>query len=367
MGEIRKFEEAHIPEVAALELKIIHRRRGTAGPALEEYFAEVFFRNPWRDCGLPSFVYLHRGRVVGFLGVVPRPMEFNGRKILVGVASQLMADSEAYRGFAGFALIKRFFEGPQELSLTDGGTEAACTIWTAAGAKVARLYSLEWLRVLRPARYLQGRLRQHPKAALRAMACWMFPGCWLADAALSKLPMHALSPPVTELRGEPVGAEELLRCVQGIGWRDALKPSYEPASFRWLLGEAAAAHSRGVLRTVVVRDPSGTPAGWYVYYAKPGGVFIVLQIGAAARRMDKVLLALWRDAWEQGAVAVRGQVMPRHLLEFCIRHCTFHYVGNSVLVHSRDPQLMACVLQGEAALTRLDGEWWMRFADTNWR
>jgi hypothetical protein len=367
VGEIRRFEEAHIPEVAALELKVFRRGRGRAGPALERYFAKVFFHNPWRDCALPSFVYLHRGRVVAFIGVVARPMEFNGRRILVGVASQLMADTEAYRGFAGLALMKRFLEGPQELSITDGATEPAYAVWTAMGAKVARLYSLEWLRILRPARYLQGRLRQHPKAAVRGMARWIFPGCWLADAALSKLPFQAVSPPVTELRGEPVGAGELLQCVEEIGWRDALKPCYDPASFQWLLDEAATARSRGELRTVVVRDPGGTRAGWYVYYAKPGGVFIVLQIGAAARRMDKVLLALWRDAWAQGAVAVRGQVVPRHLLDFHLRHCTFHYLGNGVLVHSRDPQLMACVLQGEAALTRLDGEWWMRFADTDWR
>jgi hypothetical protein len=366
LGEIQKFEEAHIPEVAALELKMFHRRRGPAGPALEEYFAEIFLRNPWRGYGLPSFVYLHGGKVVGFLGVIPHPMEFNGRKILVGVGSQLMADHEAYRGFAGFALMRRFLEGPQELSLTDGGDEAAYTIWTAAGAKVARLYAMEWLRVLRPARHLQGRLRRHPKAALRAIGRGILPGCWLADAGLSKLPLYAPPRRVMELPGEPAGAEELLRCIQGIGWREALKPSYDPASFPWLLGEAATARNRGMLRTVIVRDPSGTPIGWYVYYAKPGGVSVVLQIGAAARRMDNVLRELWRDAWGQGAVAVRGQVMPRHLLDFHLRHCTFHYGGNGVLVHSRDPQLMACLLQGEAALTRLDGEWWMRFADTHW-
>jgi len=366
MGEIRAFEEAHIPEVAALELKVFHRRRGAAVPALEQYFAEIFFRNPWRGCALPSLVYLHRGKVVGFIGVVPRPMEFNGRKILVGVASQLMADTEAYRGFAGVDLMKRFLAGPQELSFTDGATEVAYMVWTAMGAKVSRLHSLEWLRVLRPARYLQGRLSQHPKAGVRGMARSIFPGCWLADAALSKLPFHGVSPPVTALRGESVGADELLQCVKEIGWRDALKPSYDPASLQWLLGQAATARNRGALRTVVVREQGGTRVGWYVYYAKPGGVFIVLQIGAAASRMDDVLLALWRDAWAQGAVAVRGQVVPRHLPDFYLGHCSFHYPGNGVLVHSRDPQLMACVLQGDAALTRLDGEWWMRFADTDW-
>jgi hypothetical protein len=367
MGEIHEFEEAHIPEVAALELKVFHQRRGEASPALERYFAEIFFRNPWSDCGLRSLVYLHRGKVVGFVGVLPRLMEFNGRKVLVGVGSQLMIDRDEYRGMAGLALVKRFFAGPQDVSYTDGGTEAAHTVWTAAGAKLARLYSLEWLRVLRPARYLQGQIREHRKAAVRAVARGIFPGCWLADVVLSKLPINYLSPPVTESAAETAGAEDLLQCIQEIGWRDALRPSYELPSFQWLLSEATTAGGRGVLRTVVVREPGGVRIGWFVYYAKAGGVSVALQIGAAPYRMDQVLPALWRDAWERGSVAVRGQAIPRHLLDFSLRHCSFQYLGNGVLLHSRDPQLVACVLQGEAALTRLDGEWWSRFADTDWR
>jgi hypothetical protein len=367
MGEIREFEEAHIPEVAALELKVFHNRRGEAVPALEGYFAEIFFRNPWRDCGLTSFVYLNRGKIVGFLGVVPRLMEFNGRRILVGVGSQLMVDRDEYRGMAGLALMKRFFNGPQDLSYTDGGTEAAYAVWTAAGARVARPYALEWLRVLRPAHYLQGQLRRHRKAGVRAMARAILPGCWLADAALSKLPVNLLSPPATQSIAEPAGAGELLQCIQEIGWRDALRPSYELPSFQWLLGKAADARNRGILRTVVVREPGGIRIGWFVYYSKAGGVSVALQIGAAHHRMDKVLLALWRDAWESGSAAVRGQAIPRHLLDFSRRHCSFQYPGNGVLLHSRDPLLVACVLQGEAALTRLDGEWWARFADTDWR
>jgi hypothetical protein len=374
VGEIQKFEESHIPEVAALEIKVFHQRSSATSSALEQYFAKMFFQNPWRETELSSYVYIQGGKLVGFIGVVPRPMEFNGRKILVGTSSQLMVDetlrsASGGRGVppgVGYALTKRFFAGPQDFSYTDGATEAACAVWTAAGAKVARLYSLEWLRVLRPVRYYQGKLSRHPRAGFRTMARAMFAGCWLADMALSKLPFHALSPPASDLISVPAGAEELLQCLNEIGWQDALKPSYDSASLRWLLSEAASARHRGELRSVVVRDAGGKSAGWYVYYAKPGGVFVVLQIGAASRRMNTVLQALWRDAWEQGALAIHGQAIPRHLLGFETRHCSFRYPGNGVLVHSRDPQLLACVLQGEAALTRLDGEWWMRFADTDW-
>jgi hypothetical protein len=93
----------------------------------------------------------------------------------------------------------------------------------------------------------------------------------------------------------------------------------------------------------------------------------VLQIGAKGRHFDSVFLALLRDAWDQGAIAVRGQAIPRYLFAMTGRHASFRHVGHGVLVHSRDPIVLACVLQGEAALSRLDGEWWLRFAVEEWR
>ena len=46
-------------------------------------------------------------------------------------------------------------------------------------------------------------------------------------------------------------------------------------------------------------------------------------------------------------------------------HCdfTFHL---SVLAHSRDAALMRALHAGSTGLSRLDGEWWMHFADGPW-
>jgi hypothetical protein len=43
------------------------------------------------------------------------------------------------------------------------------------------------------------------------------------------------------------------------------------------------------------------------------------------------------------------------------RGCGFDRKGPSVLVHSRDPDLLQRVLGGRAVLSGLDGEWWMNF------
>lgn len=351
-----------------MELKVFHGRRQPAGPALQSYFEEIFFRNPWRDEALPSLVYIQGGRVVGFLGVIPRRMIFRGRPVRVAVATQFMVDTSAYRGGAGLELIRRFFAGPQDLSLTDGATEAAHAVWTAAGARAAQLYALQWIRVLRPARHLRGMLRARPRmpGVLRVAARCGAPVCALADAVLSRLPLRAFAPPRTECASHTADAKGIFECAMEIGWREPLKPCYDPASFRWLIAQAAEARRHGALRTAVVRAPGGAPAGWYAYFAKRGGESIVLQLGAAGRHFEGVFQALLRDAWEHGSTAVSGQAIPRFLLNLSNQRCLFRYVGNGVLAHSRDPELLGCILQGDAALTRLDGEWWTRFAIGDW-
>ncbi len=368
MGEVRKFEEAHLPDVAALELKVFHDRRGPASLRLQKYFGEIFLWNPWREEELSSLVYVHNNKVVGFLGVIPRPMLFRGRPIRAAVVSQFMVDREECRGSAGLELIRRFFAGPQDLSLTDGATDAGHAVWTAAGARAAQLYSLQWTRVLRPIGYARGLLAAHPRmpAAVRSASRWSAPGCALADAVLSRMSFRALSAPKTDFRSRPAAPDEVLECAREIGWREPLRPSYEPESFRWLLAQAATARRHGVLRSAVVHDPRGSRAGWYSYYAKRGGLSTVLQIGASTRHFEEVLETMFNDAWAYGSTAVSGQVVPRFLLSLSNRRCMLSYIGHGVLAHSRDPNLLGCILQGEAALTRLDGEWWTRFAVEAW-
>ena len=368
MGEIRIFEEAHIRDVAAMELKIFHGKRQPAGPELQKYFDEIFFRNPWRDDDLRSFVYIHKDRVVGFLGVIPRRMVFRERPIRVAVASQFMVDAEEYRGLAGLELIRRFFGGPQDLSVTDGATEAAHAVWTAAGASAAPLHSFWWTRVLRPFGHCRDLLKNRPNTSggLLGAVSIAGPACKFADAVLGRIPIRALAAPKPVFSSHDADAEELLPLAEDLWRREPLRPCYAPEAFRWLMAQAAAARAHGVLRQAVVTDPSGSPAGWYAYYFKRGGQSTVLYLGAQPRHFEEVLKTLLADAWRRGSTAVSGQAIPRFLLSLERLRCGFHYVGNGVLVHSRNPELLAGILQGEATLSRLDGEWWTRFAVGDW-
>jgi hypothetical protein len=116
------------------------------------------------------------------------------------------------------------------------------------------------------------------------------------------------------------------------------------------------------LRARLVRGGGGT-LGWFLYYVRRGAAAEVLQLAARPGAFDRVLCALLADAWREGAAAVHGRADPRYVQELSQRHCWFRWDGTWTLAHARDPAIAAALHAGEAVLSRLDGEWWMRFLD----
>src|SRR5271154_6813080 len=83
MEEIRVFTEEHVGDAATLYLKAARGESGPAPRSLQDQMKETFLGNPWVSPEIPSLVYLDQGKLVGFLGVIPRPMRFRGRPIQV--------------------------------------------------------------------------------------------------------------------------------------------------------------------------------------------------------------------------------------------------------------------------------------------
>ncbi|WP_155121134.1 hypothetical protein [Bryobacter aggregatus] len=295
-----------------------------------------------------------------------RPMIFNGREITVCVGSQFFIDREAHRGMGAFALLRKLFSGPQDLTLTDGAAEASAKVWEPAGGDIARLYAFNWIRALKPFATIQEHSIRRKSgtswdalngvigffgSAVDVLAQRAFPGGFSPSSPFQTL---------------DVDANGLFDTITEIGWKEKLKPKYERESFTWLLQEAAAAPS-GELRKKVVYDQTGKACGWFVYYLNPGGVCSVLQI--YSRRTDQfrgVLRALFADAAQGGGACVKGQSQPKQLVDLTEEHCLFRQPNSSVLVQSRDTAITAAIHRGDAALSRLDGECWLRFAPEKW-
>ncbi|MBD0316347.1 MAG: hypothetical protein ICV75_06620 [Nitrospiraceae bacterium] len=72
---------------------------------------------------------------------------------------------------------------------------------------------------------------------------------------------------------------------------------------------------------------------------------------------------LLQHAWRGGAAAVSGRLLPgwlQVLSENREQRCLFHR-GPWVLVHSKNPELARTFSEGNAFLSRLEGEWCLRY------
>lgn len=74
------------------------------------------------------------GRILGFLGVMPRPMLFNGQLIKAAPSSQFIVAPESRS--VGVMLLRAFFEGPQDLSLTDEANSISRKLWEKIGGTI---------------------------------------------------------------------------------------------------------------------------------------------------------------------------------------------------------------------------------------
>ncbi|HJU44107.1 MAG TPA: GNAT family N-acetyltransferase [Vicinamibacterales bacterium] len=358
---IRTFLEHDIPAVAALFARAYPHYAWASQAACESYFREMFFDNPWRDPDLPSRVAEEGGRISGFYGVIPRRMRLHGRQIRVAVTGQFMVDPDRRHSFTAVQLCKACLAGPQDLTLADGASEQSRRLWLAIGGSAALLYSLQWTRPVRPARHLLSYVEQR-KPAARWLLLPARPVATAIDGVASRLRPNRFSlddAAVKEAVLDPATmAANLPEVLHGV----MLQPVYDVESLVWLLEQARRKVRHGTLRAHAVFNHDQL-IGWYLYYAKRGDVGEVVQLAATAGAFDVVLQRLLADAWGFGATAVRGRIDPRYLDELSNRHCWFGREGTWTLFHSRHPDVVAAIQQGEAFLSRLEGEWWLRWTD----
>jgi hypothetical protein len=358
MPHVRPLREADLPGAAALFERVYPQHRWRSRAACEAYFREVLFANPWRDPALPSWVAEDGGRIAGLYAVMPRRMRLDGRALRVAVGCQLMADAGPQRSLVALQLTQRALAGPQDLTLADGANDQMRRMWAGVGGAVPLLYSLHWTRPLRPARHALALLERRGAGLARAAR----PLAAVADALAARLGPNRFLRDAGDTDGDALRVEDMLALVPEVLHGTALRPEYDARALGWLLAQAGRKSRFGRLRARLVHE-AGRALGWYLYYVRRGAAAEVLQLAARAGCFERVLRALLADAWRQGATAVHGRVDPRYAQELSQRHCWFRWDGTWTLVHARDPQIAAALHAGDAFLSRLEGEWWLRFFD----
>jgi hypothetical protein len=360
MATIRVLVEDDIPAAAALFGRVYPDNGWTSQAACEAYFREMLFDNPWCDPELPSWVAEEDGRISGFYAVMPRRMSLRGRPIRVAVGCQFMVDPDERDSLTALQLAKACLSGPQDLTLADGANDLSRRMWVGIGGIAPLLYNLHWTRPLHPARYVLSLLEERG-ALPRPLTFAARPVGVLADALATRLRPNRFYRETTDLVEDALDPATMLANLPDIMAGNALQPVYDARSLAWLLDQTARKTRHGTLRSRAVRDSSGRVIGWFLYYILKGGVSEVVQIAARNGWFDRVLQRLLADAWRHGVAALRGRLEPRFVQELSDRHCWLRREGSWTLAHSRHADVIAAIQQGDAFLSRLEGEWWLRF------
>lgn len=188
----------------------------------------------------------------------------------------------------------------------------------------------------------------------------IFPVCYIADVIATKIsrsPLHVSRPQGTTADLDNEVLLELLTKIPAKNW---ILPEYDKSSIDWTLDFVGRRKAFGDVRKKIVRNIDQKPIGWFIYYASPGAIGEVLQIGAESASVGKVLDHLFYDAFEYGLVGLHGRLEPQLMQELTLKVCFFMRNGSWTLVQSDKLDVLNLIQSGTAFFSRLDGEWALR-------
>lgn len=355
---IRPLEPDDIPAVASMFQKIMLGSRKPAPASLGQCLRETFLDHPEFDPELPSRVYIDTaGRIGGFIGVLASPMTFRGERLRAAIAGSLMVEDPVQNPLAGARLLRSVRSGPQDLSISETANDVSMGMWERMGDSAVAGYSLQWVRVFRPAAFATAMASDRmgaarllgPVAAMTDLSVGRFIGM-SSDSAQAKPPRHKTS---------DISGSALADLIAELAQDYALRPRWDGDTLEWMLDQAATKPRYGAMRSHIVQTQRGRALGCYIYYLRPGGVAWVLQILAHPKAYAAVVESLLENAREAGAAAIRGRAQPDTIVPL-MRRKAFFVCNASTVVHTARSDLLDAVHAGDALITGLAGESWIR-------
>jgi hypothetical protein len=351
---IRPATEADLPSIVDL----FPRAFGVSAPsaAFADHLRNVLFRHPWPDPRLPSLACDGRdGRLIGFLGVLPRRMRCGDRAVTLAVTHHFMVDPAHRRTLAAVALLKAFFAGPQDLALCEPD-EHVCPLWEGLGGDASLLHSMSWVRYLRPCVHLARRVSAGWPSIL---ASGLAAGAALADGPARRVVHLAVPEPAAAT--EDLDVAGLLESIATLARQFSLHPAYTREDLQWLLDVLAGKRDRGRLRVRSVQTTTGERIGHFVYYVRTTGTAQVLQVASRRGEMPTVVDALLHDAFTQHLPALAGRLDPATMQALSDRNAIFRRRANRLMYATIHPDLERAILAGDSFLSRFETEWWLPF------
>ena len=347
---IRPFTREDIPRVADLYSRFLMNpttpsRRYLPREQFAAFVEHSIFQNPCLDEEIPSLVAVDpQGNVIGFLACISRRMLLRGEPVRMAVSFNFIVDRESRSSLAALQLLKTFFAGPQDFAFTDSSGDIGRRVWVGAGGGTALLHSLCWTRLLSPSQFAVNLVGRR------------LPATRLADNLFARLAPGFLPGANPDVAGSEMTTQEFLAHVPQLIKGAALHPVYDERIANWLFEELGQLKYHGSLQKVLVRNRAGEVLGSYIYHLNPGGESAVLQIAARPQTIGEVLDHLFDHARQGGSVSLIGKVDPPFLKELTEKNCHFRHEGVWTLMHSRNPDLLKLIHQGDAFLSKLEGD-----------
>jgi hypothetical protein len=358
LAGIRPLEENDIPQVADLHQRVFEIPSTPGiGDRYRSYFTDKFLA-PALKGALPSLVFEGENhRIMGFIAIATRWFALDGKPVRAAVSSQFAVHPEARSHLVAVALLRHLLSGPQDLSFTDEASDASQSLWEKMGGSAVPMYGMHWIAPLRPANLLLSKAgpRLGPFGALAR------PAANLMDGMVSKIPYRGRPRPQPDLHMEPLATQALVDLMTDSLNGALLRPLYDFCSLERILDDASGRKAHGTLQRILLRGPGGKIAGWYLYYLNPGGMAEVLQIGCSNEYRLEVIGHLFHHASSNGAAALIGRLEPHFSHALSEQFCLLYRRKYSMLVHSKDPQIVNAIQYGQAFISRLEGEWCLRF------
>lgn len=369
MSTIRPLERSDLSQVANLLVHIFQGRQDDATPEMADYLGQLLLDLPDNDPNIHSFVHeQEKGHITGFIGVFTQQMSLGGKTFRAAIGNSLAVKRDVADPMAGARLCRSFFQGPQDITISDRSNAISVGLWRAMGGKVLPLYSLDWLRVLRPVEAATFKLRRRLRLLGLTVPLLRKADDFAVRVARSRghdipeAPAAPLRP--RGLTRKDVDADEIAPVIRTLVAEDLLHPVWSDAGLKAVLAQAGQKREFGQTIMQVIENASGQSVGAYIYYLSPHGTAQVLHVLSTQAMTGPVLDLLLLDAYERGATAIGGRAQPRLFEALMDRGAKFSSAYRCVF-QANDPEVMAAVHDNKAVIGGLVGEFWTRLNGDN--
>jgi hypothetical protein len=355
-GEPRPLARGDVAGVAELFQKTFRNSKRPAPASLRSYIAEIFLDHPWQDPDRISKVVTDgEGAGAGFIGVLPLRLQHGEKVIRASVLGSLMSHEPQRNPLVGARLLRSALQANHDLAISESANPLSLKMWEKSGGVTLPLHSLSWMRAIRPAALPLSLLAERFPFASAAV-----PLTAPLDRLAQRIARGVFS--VADSEGAvsqdiEVGVEEFAAAIPQLCTRYIIRPVWDGELLNWLLQQASSKGRYGPMAMRLVKGRRGETVGGYIYYGKPGGIAFALQLFAEPHAERLVVNNLLSHVAARGFAAVRGRVQPE-FLDALVRQHAMMFRRSATVVHTRDKELLAALLGGNALITGLAAEAW---------